>query len=105
MLDLGFLVPAMLSIGVGLLRSSALAIRMAYGMVPYAVCMAGAILGMSVAMWLEDDPSASLAMTAFLAPVTLGLVWIAARWLMTYRPVPDHRERTLGRRTLGTGHA
>lgn len=105
MLDLGFLVPAMLTVGVGLLRHSALAIRMAYGMVPYAVCMAGAILGMSIAMWLEDDPSASLAMTAFLAPVTLGLAWLAARWLMTYRPAPDRRERPLGRTTLGTGHA
>lgn len=106
MLDLGFLVPAMLTVGVGLLRRSPLAIRMGYGMVPYAVCMAGAILGMSVAMWLEDDPSASVAMTAFLTPVTIGLAWLAARWLMLYRPLTDRQEVRIGHTTtLGTGHA
>lgn len=101
----GFLVPAMLTIGVGLLRRSALATRVAYGMVLYAVCMAGVILGMSVAMWLEDDPSASVAMTAFLLPVTLALAWVVGRWLLAYHPMPVRQDRPLGRSTLGTGHA
>lgn len=106
MLDLGFLVPAMLTVGVGLLRRSALAARVAYGMVLYAVCMAGAILGMSVAMWLEDDPSASMAMTAFLTPITIGLAALAARWLMIYRPVAQgHKQGIAHTTTLGTGHA
>lgn len=106
MLDLGVLVPAMATVGVGLLRRSPLAIRIGYGMVLYAVCMAGAILGMSVAMWLEDDPAASVAMTAFLAPVTIGLAWLAARWLIRYRPFPDRDEVRGGHATtLGTGHA
>jgi MFS family permease len=89
MLDLGFLVPALGTIGVGLLRRSMLAARLAYGMVIYAVCMAGAILGMGVAMWIEEDPAASIGMIAFLAPVTVGLAIVAARMLMAYRVVPD----------------
>jgi MFS family permease len=89
MLDLGFLVPALGTIGIGLLRKSVLAARLSYGMVIYAVCMAGAILGMGIAMWIEDDPAASIGMIAFLAPVTAGLAIVAARMLVAYRVVPD----------------
>lgn len=106
MLDLGFLVPALTAIGVGLLRRSTLAIRLAYGMVTYAVCMAGAILGMGIAMWIEDDPAASMGMIAFLAPVTVGLALVAARMLATYRGAPvASGQRGLDSHTFGTGHA
>lgn len=106
MLDLGFLLPALAAIGVGLLRQSELALRLAYGMVTYAVCMAGAVLGMGIAMWIEDDPAASIAMIAFLAPITAGLGLVAARMLMLYRHRDDRRDRrVVGTTTLGTGHA
>ena len=104
-LDLGFLLPALAAIGVGLLRRSDLAVRFAYGMVTYAVCMAGAVLGMGIAMWLEDDPAASVAMIAFLAPVTAGLGVLAARMLMHYRPRDDRRDRRVVAKTFGAGHA
>lgn len=89
MLDLGFLVPALGAIGIGLLRGSILAARLAYGMVVYAVCMAGAILGMGIAMWIEDDPAASVGMIAFLVPVTAGLAGVAAGMLRAYRLPPE----------------
>lgn len=106
MLDLGFLVPALGALGIGLLRSRPLAIRLAYGMVIYAVCMAGAILGMGIAMLLEDDPAASVPMIAFLAPVTAGLGLLAARMIAQYRQRDDRRARPIGGpSTFGTGHA
>lgn len=106
MLDLGFLVPALGALGVGLARKRTLAIRLAYGMVTYAVCMAGAILGMGIAMLLEDDPAASVPMIAFLAPVTAGLGFLAARMIAHYQGHDDRRARPVGgQTTLGTGHA
>lgn len=106
MLDLGFLLPALAALGVGLLRKRPLAIRLAYGMVIYAVCMAGAILGMAIAMWLENDPAASVPMIAFLAPVTAGLGLLAARMVAYYRQRDDRRSRRIAGPThLGTGHA
>ena len=106
MLDLGFLLPALGAIGVGLVRRSELAIRLAYGMVIYAVCMAGAVLRMAIAMWLEHDPAASIGMIVFLAPITAGLGLLAARMLTQYHQRDDQRDqRVVGTTSLGTGHA
>lgn len=85
MLDLGFLLPAFAVTGIGLLRGWPVVVRLSYGLVSFAVCMSGAILGMAIAMLLRDDPAASVGMVAFLAPVTLGLALLAIRMLGTYR--------------------
>jgi len=85
LMDLAFLLPAFAVIGAGVLRRNRLATRVAYGAVSYAMCMVTAVLGMAVAMWLKDDPSASVAMIAFLVPVTIGFVALAGRLVAGYR--------------------
>lgn len=108
LMDLGFLLPMFAAVGIGLLRNHAAALRIAYGMVSYAVCMAAAVLGMAIAMWLRNDPSASIIMVAFLAPVTVGFAALAWRMLSLYLR-GDTRQRDappVGQGTpLGRGHA
>lgn len=110
LMDLGFLLPAFLAAGIGLLKVHPVAIRLSYGMVCYAVCMSGAILGMAVAMVMKDDPAASTGMIAFLMPVTALLAFLAWRLLALYRQRarrnPVHHENVRTPITpLGRGHA
>lgn len=102
MLDLGFLLPLFAFLGVGLLKKCSYAIRMSYGMVSFAVCMAGAILGMSVAMLFRGDPSASMGMVAFLLPITLCLLILSVRMLSVYRSDGRVSDRPHG---IGMRHA
>lgn len=85
LLDLGFLLPVFAAMGVGMLQRHPAALKLGYGMIAYAVCMTGAILGMAIAMFLKDDPAASPAMVAFLGPVLAVLGWLAFRMLVIYR--------------------
>ena len=106
LMDLALLLPLFATCGVALLRGRRLAIALAYGMVSYAVCMVAAVFGMSVAMMLRDDPAASTAMIAFLAPVTALLVILGWRLLSIYAHGDDgdaaHHAATI---SLGRGHA
>jgi hypothetical protein len=85
LMDLAFLLPAFALTGVGVLRRNLLATRLAYGAAGYALCMSSAVLGMAAAMWLKDDPAASVAMIAFLVPVTVGFAGLMARFVALYR--------------------
>lgn len=102
MLDLAFLLPVFALTSAGLLRRHAAAVRFAYGLIGYAVCMSGAILGMAIAMQLKGDPSASPGMILFLTPVFAVLAWLAIRMLRLYRPgrLDDDRDAV-----TGAGHA
>jgi hypothetical protein len=81
LLDFGFVIPAMVATGVGLLRRRPTAVRAAYGLAAFATCLAGSVAGMAVAMELKDDPSASPAMVAIMLPATGGLAWLTERLL------------------------
>lgn len=108
LMDLGFLLPVFAVVGFGVLRRHAMATRGAYGLVGYAACMAGAVLGMAIAMWLRDDPSASGAMIAFLVPVAAGFFALAGRLMALYRQGRSHTRHasTIGPiPPLGHGHA
>jgi hypothetical protein len=106
LMDLGFLLPAFAAAGAGLIRRNPVAVRLSYGMVWYAVCMAGAILGMAIAMLLRDDPAASMGMVGFIAPVTAVLAFLAWRMMMTWRHGPAQRPiATTPTTPLGRGHA
>lgn len=105
LMDLGFLLPLFATTGVAMLRGQRLATTLAYGMVSYAVCMAAAVLGMAIAMVLRDDPAASVAMIAFLAPVALLLAFLTWRLLANYahggKGDMVHREPPV---PIGRGH-
>lgn len=102
MLDLAFLLPAFALTAAGLLRRHTAAVRLAYGLIGYAVCMSGAILGMAIAMQLKGDPSASPTMILFLAPVFAALALLAIRMLRLYRPGRRDDDRHA---VTGVGHA
>lgn len=91
-LDFGFVIPALVATGVGLLRKHPMAIKAAYGLAGFATCLAGAIAGMAVAMEVKDDPSAQPAMLAMVLPATAGLVLLTERLLRSYvRGTGDQR--------------
>jgi hypothetical protein len=107
LMDLAFLLPAFMMLGFGLLQKNPLATRLAYGATGYALCMSSAVLGMAVAMWLKDDPAASVAMIGFLLPVTAGFAALMTRFVALYRHGQPSADRSLmdDIAPLGHGHA
>jgi len=81
LLDLGFVIPALVATGIGLVRRHPLATPAAYAMATFATCMALAIAGMAVAMELRGDPASSPAMLAFVLPVAGVLAVVTAKLL------------------------
>ena len=57
-LDLGFMIPAGIVIGIGLLRNIPIATKAAYGFGGFLASLTGAVAAMAVAMMIRDDPSA-----------------------------------------------
>lgn len=84
LLDFGFLIPALIATGVGLVRQHPMAIRAAYGLAPFTTCLAGSIAGMAIVMQVKDDPSAEFEMLAVAAPATIGLALVTHRLLRSY---------------------
>jgi hypothetical protein len=94
LLDLGFVVPALVATGAGLVRRRPSAIRAAYALAGFATCLAGAVAGMAVAMEVKDDPSSSPAMIAVMLPATGGLALLTARLLRAYANDGDRGRQT-----------
>jgi hypothetical protein len=84
LLDFGFVIPAMIATGIGLLRSNPSAIKATYGLVGFLTCLTGSIAGMAVAMELKQDPSSQPAMIVILLPATAGLAALTASLLRSY---------------------
>lgn len=82
--DLGFLVPICLGVGVGLWRGSVLASKAAYGVVAFLTLQAAAVLAMGGVMLWRDDPAASAGFFAALAPITLALAACTLALLRSY---------------------
>lgn len=100
LLDFGFVIPALVTAGIGLLRRHPAAVKAAYGLTVFATCLGGAVAGMAVAMELKDDPSAqpallavALTATAGLAAVTVGLLRSYLRGTAEVRPPIGQRVR------------
>ena len=87
--DLGFLVPICLGVGVGLWRGSALAIKAAYGVVAFLTLQAAAVLAMGGVMLWRDDPAASAGFVYALAPITLALAACTLALLRSYAGGPQ----------------
>ena len=79
LLDFGFLIPASVAAGIGLLRGAPGAIRAAYGLCGLYTCLAASVAGMAVVMEQNGDPSAQPSVLALLVPVTLGLGIVTTR--------------------------
>lgn len=84
--DLGFVVPAALAVGIGLLRGHPASIKAAFGLSGFLTCMAGAVAGMAIAMELKGDPSSQPMVIVILLPITAGLALATISLLRTIDP-------------------
>ena len=84
LLDCGFVIPALLATGLGLLRKHPAGIKAAYALAPFGTCLAGSVAGMAVAMEVKGDPSSQPAMLAVVLPATAGLALLTGRLLRSY---------------------
>lgn len=76
--DLGFVIPAALFVGIGLLQRNATAMQLAIGLSGFFTCMAGAVAGMATVMVIRGDASGQPVVIAVLIPFTgilAGLTW------------------------------
>jgi hypothetical protein len=62
LMDLGFVIPIGLVTGIGLLRNSRDAVRMAYSFVGVQLLLACAVAGMAIRMSIRDDPGVTTAL-------------------------------------------
>ncbi len=84
LLDFGFLIPLLVATGVGLLHNHPAATKAAYGLAPFATCLAASITGMGIVMLAKSDPSAEPAMLAVVLTATAGLALVTGRLLRSY---------------------
>ena len=93
LMDLGVVVPAAVTTGVGLLRAAPWARRAAYAMLTGYDCLAVSVTAMAVLMLVKDDPDASAGLAVGFGLVTAVLV---ALTVALYRPL-DSPDRDLQR--------
>jgi hypothetical protein len=100
LLDLGFVIPALMATGVGLLGKHPTAVKGAYGLAPFATCLAASVAGMAVVMEVTGDPSADPVLLAVVLPATAGLAAATVKLLCSYVSGPDEfRPSTVNRRS------
>jgi hypothetical protein len=93
-LDLGFVIPATLVAGVGLLRDAAWAARLGVIVSVFATLYVAAVAAMAVAMQLRHDPSASPVLLVVATLLALALAGALARILpATLREESATRDR------------
>jgi hypothetical protein len=80
-MDLGFVVPAGLVAGAGLLMRRAWAVKLAYAFLGVQTLLAGAVAGMAVNMQLTDDPAAEPVLMAVTLVASLALAAVYALML------------------------
>jgi hypothetical protein len=93
LMDLGVVVPAAVTTGVGLLRAAPWARRAAYALLTGYDCLAVSVTAMAVLMLVKDDPDASAGLAVGFGLVTAVLV---ALTVALYRPL-DAPDRDLQR--------
>jgi hypothetical protein len=89
--DLGFVVPICLGVGVGFWRGNATARKAAYGVVAFMVLQATSVLAMGSVMLWRDDPTASPSLVYALVPITLALATCALALLRSYASDPPRQ--------------
>lgn len=94
-MDLGLVVPALVAIGIGVLRSFDWAAKAKYAAVGWVALLGSSVAGMAIVMQMTADPAATVANTiAFSLFALVGL----ATAVVIYRPlfVADRPSRTQG---------
>jgi hypothetical protein len=95
LLDTGFVIPAGIATGIGLLLHRRFATRAAYGLLGFLTCEVSAIAGMAVVMQWRNDPYAEPVFLVFTLLATMIMAVLAWRWLVVYlhesRPVQQSR--------------
>jgi hypothetical protein len=84
LMDLGIVVPAMLAIGVGLLRRSDWAETAGYAAIGWMALLGSSVAGMAMVMQLRGDPAASFLNT--IAFGSFAVLLLIATWLV-YSPL------------------
>jgi hypothetical protein len=84
LMDLGIMVPAMIGVGIGLLRHRVWAQRAKYGVVGWFALLGSSVAGMAIVMQINQDASASLANTIGFG--TFALLGLALASIL-YRPL------------------
>ena len=80
LMDLGIIVPALVVGGIGILRRSAWAHKVAYAAVGWTALLGASVAGMAIVMQANDDPAASATNTlvfAVAAVITVGMAVVA----------------------------
>jgi hypothetical protein len=93
--DLGFIVPLCVAVGVGLWRGNPTAIKAAYGITAFMTIQAASVLAMGTVMLWHQDPTATPVLVLILAPVSAALVVLNVRLLASYTTVALARKTTL----------
>lgn len=83
-MDLGLVVPALLAVGVGVLRQGAWAVRAAYAAVGWTALLGSSVAGMAIVMQVKGDPGASIGNTAAFGLFAIIALAIA---VAMYRPL------------------
>jgi hypothetical protein len=84
LLDLGVGLPTLVAACFGLLRGRAWAPKALWIVVGWLALVGPAVAGMAVAMYLNDDPNASLSLLAIMGGLAVGLVALA---VFVYKPL------------------
>ena len=99
LLDLGFVFPALLVTGAGLLRRHPAAVKAAYGLSAFATCLVGSIAGMAVVMETTGDPSAEPVLLAIVLPAAAGLTAATIALIRSYGGDSEERPTTTDQRS------
>lgn len=106
-MDLAFVIPAGIAVGIGLLRRSAAATRAASGVTAWLTLMMASVAAMGVVMWARDDPSASPAFVVVLVPAAVVMAALTVVFWRASLGVPSrpsaHRPRVMPHRPAERG--
>lgn len=88
-MDLGIVVPTAVAVGIGLLRGSEAARRLAHVFLGGYTLLGTAVTGMAVVMQVNDAPGASLANVVVFGGVVAALAWLTVRLHRPLFRTPD----------------
>lgn len=81
LMDLGIIVPAAVTIGIGLLRRAVWARKAAYALLGGYTLIGGAVAGMAIVMYVNGDPDGSLANVVAFSAFAGALGWLTTTLL------------------------